>query len=263
MASAEREASSRRERRREETAGDPHSTRRPPRQSPTRETRARITLEPTRETGAVTLTATYTLDGHETTATRDVSFCVMDSLEYPEDARDFAFDKSEPGVLEVAAQARARYNGTDASKELAWTFEPIGAASTTKREPARPVGASAHVRYVGLPEFAAAFGAKTIDATLTKGSCACARHGRFRAFFSPTATNHPPAVAGVAPGESPSPNWYFYYSQTRAISDVSDVRYARSRFSRRDNRPAIAQFDEDDGHIYLTDLLWKSTCRRA
>ncbi len=93
--------------------------------------------------------------------------------------------------------------------------------------------------------------------TATAGLCAAAAG----AIFIGVQINHPPA--DVAQGESPTPNWFYYYAQTPAIMGVPDIRYARSRFSRRDNRPAIAQFDEDDGYIYLTDLLWQTVCRPA
>ena len=224
-------------------------------------TAARITLEPSRTTGPVKLTATYTLKGRATTATRDVEFCVLDSIRIGDGSRDMAFDDASPGNLKIQARSQAFYNGADASAELAWNFESIGAASTTTMTPASPVGGVVDVTYTGLPELNAAFGKKRIEVALDKGVCSCKRTDTFRAFYSPSATNHPPPAPGIAQGTTTVPNWFYYYAQTPAIMAVPGVVYDRSRFSARDNRPAIAQFDENDGNIYLTDLLWQTVCR--
>jgi hypothetical protein len=227
-------------------------------------TGARVTLEPARGSGGVTLRARYTLNGRTVSATRDVEFCVMDSIQMVDGERDFAFDDATPGVLTVMnARSRATFNGADASPELAWTFEQIGARAMTTMKPENPTGGNVTVTYTGLPEYNAAFGAKRVEVALRKGSCNCRRESAFRAFYSPTARNHPPPAPGFAPGEAPVPNWYYYYSQTPAIAGVPDVRYARRRISSDSKGEALGQFDDKDGIVYLTDRLWQSFCRRT
>ena len=222
---------------------------------------ARITLESTQATQAVTLTATYTHKGRAVTATRDVEFCVFDSISIGDGSRNMSFEDANPGNLRVQAKSRALHNSVDVSAELAWIFEPIGSASTTTMAPANPTGGVADVTYTGLPEFNAAFGPKRIEVSLDKGACACKRADSFRAFYSPTATNHPPSVSGIGQGTALVPNWFYYYSQTPAIAGVPGVLYAPKLFSSRDNQAAIAQFNETDGNIYLSDLLWQIPCR--
>ena len=227
-------------------------------------TAARVILEPSRESGAVTLRATFTRDGRTVTATRDVSFCVIDSIRIADGERDFAFDDATPGVLTVPkARSRALYDGADASPELAWTIEPIGAAATTTLSPEHPTGGIVSVSYTGLPELNAALGPKRVEVALQKGDCLCKRASTIRAFYSPTAKNHPTPAAGIAPGTAPVPNWFYYYAQTPAIMGTAGVVYTPTRFSARDRRQVIAQFDEQDGNVYLADLLWTSVCRPA
>ena len=226
-------------------------------------TAARLTLEPTQATQAVTLTATYTHKGQAVTATRDVEFCVFDSIRIGDGSRNISFEDANPGNLRIQAKSRAFYNGADASAELAWKFDPIGTPSTTTMAPASPTGGIADVTYTGLPASNTDFGPKQIEVSLDKGSCACKRTDRFRAFFSPTATNHPPAPSGIAQGTSPVPNWFFYYAQTAAMGSVPGVVYVPKRFSAGTTIPVVGQFDESDGNIYLTDQLWLDVCRPA
>lgn len=196
---------------------------------------ASITLEPDRTTGALTLAATYRYKGRAYRATRDVAFCVLDSISIGDGSRDMAFDDASPGALFVRAFSRASYNGTDATAELAWTFERIGAAATTTMAPTNPTGRTVDVTYTGLPEFNAAFGPKAIEVRLDNGTCDCARSDSFRAFYSPLVANHPVTATSTVPGDSPVPNWFYYYAQTPAIAGVPSVYYARSLFSTRDN----------------------------
>lgn len=224
---------------------------------------AQVTLEPTPTTGAVTLTAKYTYKGRASTATHNVEFCVLDSISIGDGSRDMSFDDGSPGNLRIVATSQARYNGADASAELAWSFESIGSAATTTLAPANPTGKTADVRYTGLPESNADFGKKQIEVSLDKGSCSCKRTDAFRAFYSPTAANHPATAPGVAKGAAPIPNWFYYYSQTTAIGGVPGVFYQPKRYSAGTTTPVVGQFDEKDGNIYLTDELWRSFCRPA
>lgn len=221
-----------------------------------------LVLEPGRATGAVTLVAEYTRQGKRSTVSKAVSFCVIDSIRIADGERDFAFDDASPGLLGVpATRSHALYNGADASAELGWTFERIGPPGETTMTPADPRGGTVTVEYRGLPALNGAFGKKRVDVRLTKGDCDCARHAEFRAFYSPTATNHPAAGADAL-GEQPVPNWYYYHAQTAALRGVGRVAFARQRTS-SDGKPAIGQFDEASGLVYLTARLWAAGCQPA
>jgi len=221
-----------------------------------------LVLEPGRGTGSVTLLASYTRKGKRSTVSRSVSFCVIDSVRIADGERDFAFDDASPGLLGVpAVRSRALYNGADASAELAWTFERIGPPGETTMTPANPRGGAVTVEYRGLPSLNGAFGRKSIEVRLRKGDCDCARKADFRAFYSPTAANHPAAGADAL-GEQPVPNWYYYHAQTTALRGIERVAFARQRTS-SDGKPAIGQFDEASGRVYLTARLWSVGCQPA
>jgi hypothetical protein len=221
-----------------------------------------LVLEPGRATGAVTLVAEYTRQGKRSTVSKAVSFCVIDSIRIADGERDFAFDDASPGLLGVpAARTRALHNGADASAELGWSFERIGPQSETAMTPANPRGGTVTVEYRGLRSLNGAFGEKDIEVRLTKGDCDCARRASFRAFYSPTATNHP-ASGADALGEQPVPNWYYNHAQTSALRGIGRIAFARQRTS-SDGKPAIGQFDDASGLVYLTARLWSVGCQPA
>ena len=221
-----------------------------------------LVLEPGPATGAVTLVAEYTRKGKRSTVSKAVSFCVIDSIRIADGERDFAFDDASPGLLGVPrARTRALYNGADASAELGWSFERIGPRDETTMAPASPRGGTVTVQYRGLPSLNGAFGRKNIEVRLKKGDCDCARSASFRAFYSPTATNHP-ADGADALGEQPVPNWFYYHAQTSALRGIGRVAFARQRTC-SDGKPAIGQFDEASGLVYLTTRLWSVGCQPA
>jgi hypothetical protein len=221
-----------------------------------------LVLEPGRATGAVTLAVEYTRRGKRSRASKAVSLCVIDSIRIADGERDFAFDDASPGLLAVpAVRSRALYNGADASAELGWSFERIGPPGETTVTPADPRGGTVTVEYRGLPSLNGAFGKKGVEVRLKKGDCDCARRTDFRAFYSPTATNHPAAGADAL-GEQPVPNWFYYHAQTSALRGIARVAFARQRTS-SDGKPAIGQFDEASGLVYLTARLWSVGCQPA
>ncbi|MBA2459701.1 MAG: hypothetical protein H0V43_12215 [Gemmatimonadales bacterium] len=222
----------------------------------------RVVLEPARGTGAVTLVANYTRQGKEATASRSVNFCVIDSIRVADGERDFAFDDAAAGLLGVPkARSKATYNGGDVSAELAWTFERIGPPGETTMAPAAPRGDNVTVHYTGLPTLNGAFGKKRIDVKIQTGPCNCSRTTSFRAFYSPRATNHPPAGADAL-GEQPVPNWFYYMAQSGAMRGIDRVAYARQRTA-TGGGPAIGQFDEETGMVFLTGRLWQVGCTPA
>jgi hypothetical protein len=104
----------------------------------------RLELAAAPETGRVTLSINYTLDGDSYSATDfSVSFCAMDSISLAAGGDAFSFDDATPGRLAVDASGQAWINGKQASDKLVWSLEAIGPG--VARIPEEDTGTTAHL----------------------------------------------------------------------------------------------------------------------
>jgi len=154
----------------------------------------------------------------------------------------FAFDEKRPGVLEIPAQAQVSGDCGDA---VTWRVDEVGASkrSVSPDSPSNDV----LIRFEGLPAKNTDFGEKTITAS----ACGASDSVTVRVFFPPAQTNH------SGPGAGETPNWFFYWGQTRAAGGVgSFLKYARKiPASNRPGDLVIARFVPDDQKILLSDLV--------
>ncbi len=117
---------------------------------------------------------------------------------------DFAFDDGAPGHLEFEAEGRAWLDGRDVSTSLRWV---AGGAEYLRPDPA--AGARARFQADGLPRDNASFGRKKIRAVLEGQDWKCESEPReVRIFYWANAENGPQGKG--------TPNWAWYYRQTRA-----------------------------------------------
>ncbi len=113
----------------------------------------------------------------------------------------FVFDASVPGVLEIDAEAVVE---GDCDSAATWKVEDV--AGSEKRLTPEGSSNAVRIRYEGLPSGNDAFGRKRITAT----ACGKSASVTVEVFFPPKAINHP----GKGSGETP--NWFYYWGQTKA-----------------------------------------------
>ncbi|MFC1791346.1 ankyrin repeat domain-containing protein, partial [Gemmatimonadota bacterium] len=169
--------------------------------------------------------------------------CEVESIEItlPTREKQYAYDGSPQGLLEVAATARAL--PTSCGKPIQWSMEDIGEVSARQQG----AGESVEFRFTGLPRESEAFGPKVIRAEVDGVSVEVV----VEVFFDPTAWNNP--------GEGALPNWFHYWGQTRAGGGQT-VHYSPERRSRTTGGFAQAQYDYTKDRVYLTDITYSKSC---
>ncbi|MEW6609552.1 MAG: hypothetical protein AB1414_19260, partial [bacterium] len=126
----------------------------------------------------------------------------------PPTANNFVFSQANPGVCDVQCEAEARPDEYTDDIEP-WSIDPIvGSKLTTVPSP--PKGGIVTFTYTGLPGSNGQFGDKKVIAELTLGGKTDKDNTTVQIFFPRDGTNNPwgPLI----------PNWYFYWSQTKASS---------------------------------------------
>jgi len=115
------------------------------------------------------------------------------------------FTTETPGKLELAWTADVKPSRY--AKDVRWTVPEIP-GSQRDVSPADARGQSVAATYEGLPPKNSAFGKKTVVAEVDAGGgCQARAELGLSIFFPRDATNHPGGK---------TPNWYYYWSQTRA-----------------------------------------------
>lgn len=180
---------------------------------------ARLELVGSKQTGAVTLRVTYEKDGRRYEATPfRVEFCTVEPIELRDSEHDLSFDLDS--TLTVDAKGKAWHDGREVSDSLDWEIERMGTPTTLRSNPDAAKGEHIQFVYEGLPEQNADFGPKKLTARVARGACRCQRRERIRAFFPDVGDDHPGAVR--------SPNWYYYWKQTKAAGAAGSMLRCQS-----------------------------------
>ncbi len=116
----------------------------------------------------------------------------------------YCFSEGTPGKLEITFEADV--TPASLAEEVTWTLPELE-GSTRTIVPPEAKGRSVTVTYAGLPQSNAAFGPKTVTATVKKDRCEAQAQKEVRLFFPTFAKNNPGGAA---------PNWFYYWSQTAA-----------------------------------------------
>ncbi len=139
----------------------------------------------------------------------------------------FTFGTTTPGVCTIRCQARVTPASAGVNDLLKWTIAPVGPSigfgSETQRAWSSPWPGDANagrglettLTLTGLPHQNRQLGKKRI--TLTVDGRGITRTADIMVFFPRDATNHPGHGSGT------TPNYFFYWNQTRAGSP--DARY--------------------------------------
>lgn len=171
---------------------------------------ARLELSATKDTGPVTLSIRYELNGRRYEARPfRVEFCAMKAVELDDNQTDLAFDSSRNELI-VKARQEAWYNGQESNSRVRWEIDKIGASTTLRSDPSSAQGERITFTYATLPEKNSDFGPKVLTAAVKEGQCACTRTRTVRAFFEADGTGNPNGNV---------PNWYYYWKQSGAVPD--------------------------------------------
>ena len=215
----------------------------------------RLEITATKDTGPVTLKIQYTTNGRRLSSVPfRVEFCALEKIELADNEHDLAFDLDPK--LEVEAKIKAWHNGKELKDDLTWEAEQIGSPTTQKAEPPSRRGEKITFTYQGLPEKNADFGPKALTLKANPGSCTCQQRETIRVFY--------PDVDDSHPGNEASPNWYYYWKQTRAAS-AHRSKLAFAKDIPADNAgeaSPIAKYDPASGKMLIADRLFdRGACR--
>ena len=155
------------------------------------------------------------------------------------DAKFFFGESDDPEKLEFEAWAKVtppRYED-----EVEWTVDDIGSSGKTI-EPGR--GARVTVSFQGLPEDNGDFGEKTITASVRGQSDS----RTLKVFFLSVHKTHP----GEGAGETP--NWYYYWSQTKAAQGRAPFLGYVSTLP-VSTGATIGRYVATDDRLWLSDLV--------
>lgn len=154
----------------------------------------------------------------------------------------FTFNAAGKGKLEIEAVATVspeKYEG-----QVTWKIDGIK-GSTKKIDP--PKGSKVKIIFEGLPRDNKEFGEKKITASVAGKSDPIT----IEVFFPPDAKNHP----GKGRGETP--NWFYYWMQTKAGKGYSP-RYKPVSDC---GSGILGNYFYDEDAIYLYDNVYNNSCR--
>jgi hypothetical protein len=143
----------------------------------------------------------------------------------------------------LTVNAVAAVKPAEKAGQVEWELEPIGKAKITY-EPQR--GAAVRIKVKGLPERNDDFGAKTLTARLD----GVQDQITLKLFFPPTAKNHP------GEGHGKTPNWFYYWSQTKAGKGFDYFYWENPACG----GTAVGSYVYSDDRIYLYSSAFGAVC---
>ena len=155
----------------------------------------------------------------------------------------FTFAKGDPGKLQIDAEAEVK---GDCDADASWKMEEIS-GSKQKFDPETASNA-VRIRFEGLPGNTSQLGKKKITAS----ACGKSDSVVVELFFPPEASNHPGA------GNGTTPNWFFYWRQTKAGKGYRPA-YTPEKIA-TDGSRAIGQYDYTADKVFLTDQIMQKSC---
>jgi hypothetical protein len=159
----------------------------------------------------------------------------------PRQKHNYVFNAQKPGVFKMTLQARV--SPRKHAGRVRWTI-PVIQGSRRIVRPSSARGARVEVTYTGLPADNAAYGPKTVQATLDVGGCRAEDRREVRFFYPATAQNNPGGRY---------PNWFYYWRQTPAARPHGqrvNIEYGGRTFDRCRDKIVPALFKP--GYAYKT-----------
>lgn len=123
----------------------------------------------------------------------------------PASGEKMVYSQGQPAELTLNLEAKV--TPATYANQIEWELPEIAGSQRTV-EPADAKGAHLKVRYRGLPGDNNSFGNKSVTARVDAGSCRAEDSMEFSVYFPRDASNHP--------GGAKTPNWFYYWSQTKA-----------------------------------------------
>jgi ankyrin repeat protein len=162
----------------------------------------------------------------------------------PGDGATFNFNRATPGTLEL--QLEADVSPARCEKSVTWDIE-IGSSRMTKV----PKGHVDNVIFTGLPKNNDDFGSVIITANACGVSSSPVE---VFVFYPLLAKNHPP------PAQEDTPNWYYYWKQTRAAGVTRRLFYQDKVLSDTTGQPNYGKYDYSTDRIILSDMIVDRRC---
>jgi hypothetical protein len=208
-------------------------------------------------TGATAVTAVYRKHGKEfRSEPKTIHFCQVEKPELQagssgRNRKDFQYDATRQGTVEIAVEGKAWLDGEEASEKLLWE----GAAHDSRPLVPNKVQAK-RVKLEGkeLPQTNDGFGPARIVSRFVETECTCGSEAvEARLFFARDATNNPGGVL---------PNWAFYWRLTAAGRDGSGsqipfkvVKLMPATAGAGGNPNTVSRFDPYADVIYVGEHL--------
>ncbi len=173
----------------------------------------------------------------------------------PVEGDQFSFDDSHP-TGELVLSVLAKYAGDNTSVEF--STDSLGDSEIRIVPASNPPKGTARATIIirGLPPSNGDFGTFTIRA---KGNVAGTDSVRVKLFYDPAARNHPghgnPLYAGT-------PNWFYYWSQTRAGKPVNYRYKPVLRKCDKEGRPVQGRYVHNKDTLYISDAVFNGPCAR-
>ena len=173
----------------------------------------------------------------------------------PVEGDQFAFDDSHP-TGELVLSVLAKYAGDNTSVEF--STDSLGDSEIRIVPASNPPKGTARATIIirGLPPSNGDFGTFTIRA---KGNVAGTDSVRVKLFYDPAARNHPGHGNPLYTG---TPNWFYYWSQTRAGKPVNYRYKPVLRECKKGSRPAQGRYVHNKDTLYISDAVFTGPCMR-
>ena len=172
----------------------------------------------------------------------------------PVEGDQFSFNDSHP-TGELVLSVLAKYAGDNTSVEF--STDSLGDSEIRIVPASNPPKGTARATIIirGLPPSNGDFGSFTIRA---KGNVAGTDSVRVKLFYDPAARNHPGHGNPLYTG---TPNWFYYWSQTRAGKPVN-YRYKPVIKACTGSGTVQGRYVHDKDTLYVSDAVFTGPCTR-
>lgn len=158
---------------------------------------------------------------------------------------EWVFSTDRKGKLLIVAVAAVE--PAEKADQVQWELDPIGDAKITY-EPQH--GATIKITVEGLPENNDDFGEKTLTASVDGAADSIT----LKVFFPPVAKNHP------GEGEGETPNWFYYWGQTKAGEGGGFFYQEKPPPYKECTATAVGRYSYREDKIYLHDSVYGTEC---